>query len=70
MKTLVELQDQLSVARNFVECVFMACDDLPDEQGHPLAAVLDAAGRMLSGIYVDIEHLKLAESQGGSHDRG
>ena len=58
MKTLLEVQDELSTARSFVECAYMAANDLPNEQSAPLCAVLDAASDKLKAIGEAIEKLR------------
>ena len=41
MKELLDIQDELDTARQFVECAYHACSAIEDS--NPIAAVLDAA---------------------------
>ena len=50
MKTLLEIQDELSITRSFVECAYMACQDLSPEQVGPLSTVLNAVSDKLKAI--------------------
>ena len=50
MKDLIEVSDELSTARNFVEVAFLACHELPNELMRQLCAVLDAASTKLKNI--------------------
>ena len=58
MKTLLEVQDELSTARDFVECAYMAANDLPSEQSGPLCAVLNAASDRMKAIVEAIDRLR------------
>ena len=62
MRTLLEIQDELSTARNFIECAFMASQDLPREQAEPLAAVLNAASDKLKEIRDAIDAVRQQEA--------
>ena len=58
MKSLLEIQDKLSIARNFVEAALMACDFLPWEHSAPLAAILDAASDKMQAIVEAVEEIR------------
>ena len=53
--THIDIQDELSVARNFVECAFLASHGAPDEVARPLCAVLDAASTKLKEIVAALQ---------------
>ena len=48
MKDLLEIRDELNVARSFVECAFQACHAVDGADG--IVAVLDAASDKLKAI--------------------
>ena len=56
MKDLLEIRDELNVARSFVECAFQACHAVDDADG--IVAVLDAASDKLTAIGEAIDALK------------
>ena len=62
MKTLLEIQDELSITRSFVECASMACQDLPREQAEPLTTVLDAVSDKLKEIRDAIDAVRQQEA--------
>lgn len=47
-----------STARDFIECAYMAANDLEREQSSPLCAVLNAASDKLKAIGEAIERLR------------
>ena len=58
MKDLSDVQDELAIARHFIECAFMACVHL--EQAEPIHVVLDAASEKLKAIREAIEAIRTA----------
>ena len=50
MSDVIDVIDELSVARHFVECAYLACHELPKEHANPLCAVLDAASTKLKEV--------------------
>jgi hypothetical protein len=51
MSKIIEAQDTLVDARNCIECVFMAANDLDNEQADPIQAVTNiASGKINEAI--------------------
>lgn len=59
MAPLIDLQDQLDVARNFVACIFMACQSpaFPSDERRALCSVLDAVLEQLASIGIELDAL-------------
>lgn len=63
MAPLIDIQDQLNVAGNFLACVFMACQSpaFPSDERRALCAVLDAAQEQLASVSAAVVGLIEAE---------
>ena len=60
--TLIEVEDELTAIRNYVECAYMACAHLNAETANPLQIVLSTASERLAALGVEIETLRGARS--------
>ena len=57
--TLLEVEDEVTAIRNYVECAYMACADLGAEETNALQAVLGTASERLAALGKEIETLRI-----------
>ena len=56
--TLLEVEDEVTTIRNYVECAYMACAHLNAKTANPLQTILSTASERLAALGKEIETLR------------